>query len=331
MALLAAAVVFATGIGYLAQVTGLCMVRGVSELNSGRPLRLLAMLMCGFWVYAYLPFMHYLNVPTPLDRYGFHWLFVGGGLLFGFGAALNGGCAVSTVSRFSTGDMRMFFTMIGWLLGWLGWAAIGIEPVSKSLAGSSQGARLVLMTGIVCINYIVLLRYRAHWRRWSGVMLVGVMGGALFVIQPRWSPSDFLRDVGISLLHQSSQELPTPDRILLLAAMLAGMTTAAWREKKVFIFLPHTHEVAKHSLGGILMGMGAALASGGNDAQLLIALPALSPAGFAAIVGILVGIDLGLRSVKAMNRPPFSKNARSAASMALACLPAIHLYCKIYS
>lgn len=42
------------------------------------------------------------------------------------------------------------------------------------------------------------------------------------------------------------------------------------------------------------MGIGASLALGGNDTQLLLALPTFSPAGGVAIVGMLIGIWGGL-------------------------------------
>lgn len=42
------------------------------------------------------------------------------------------------------------------------------------------------------------------------------------------------------------------------------------------------------------MGIGASLALGGNDTQLLLALPTFSPAGGVAIMGMLIGILGGL-------------------------------------
>tara|TARA_R110001583_G_scaffold154593_1_gene306285 strand:- start:1231 stop:1395 length:165 start_codon:yes stop_codon:yes gene_type:complete len=42
------------------------------------------------------------------------------------------------------------------------------------------------------------------------------------------------------------------------------------------------------------MGVGASLAHGGNDTQLLLALPALTPAGFTAILSMVAGIWIGL-------------------------------------
>ena len=73
------------------------------------------------------------------------------------------------------------------------------------------------------------------------------------------------------------------------------MYLAAWRYKH-FKFTPATWSTGCiHLLAGIMMGLGAALAMGGNDAQLLFALPALSPAGFVAVLCILLGIVLGLK------------------------------------
>jgi hypothetical protein len=46
----------------------------------------------------------------------------------------------------------------------------------------------------------------------------------------------------------------------------------------------------RHWGAGILMGIGAAVAGGGNDSQLLLSLPALSLAGLLTIVSILLGI-----------------------------------------
>jgi hypothetical protein len=47
-------------------------------------------------------------------------------------------------------------------------------------------------------------------------------------------------------------------------------------------------------MAGACMGIGASLALGGNDSQLLLALPTLSPGGMTAILGMLIGIWSGL-------------------------------------
>jgi len=81
-------------IGYTAQVTGLCMVRGVSDWIRGRRLRLTAILMAGFWIYLFTPLIAYYN-HSFLTVYAFHWSIPLGGFMFGIGAAINGACGAA--------------------------------------------------------------------------------------------------------------------------------------------------------------------------------------------------------------------------------------------
>jgi len=72
------------------------------------------------------------------------------------------------------------------------------------------------------------------------------------------------------------------------------MLLAAWSTNKFFHVPLNFKRWVEHLFAGTLMGIGASLAIGGNDSQLLLALPAFSPAGFGAVAGILLGIWLGL-------------------------------------
>ncbi len=104
-------VAVAGGIGYLAQHTGICMVRGVMNLRQGRPMMILAMLLCGICVWAIVPFANAWEVEMPLLRYDWHYYFGLGGLLFGLGAGVNGGCGISTLSKLAHGEMPMAATV----------------------------------------------------------------------------------------------------------------------------------------------------------------------------------------------------------------------------
>ena len=64
---------------------------------------------------------------------------------------------------------------------------------------------------------------------------------------------------------------------------------------KIFIFVSSNLKYwIEHLFAGTLMGIGASLAMGGNSVQLLLAVPILSPAGFGALGGMLLGIWIGL-------------------------------------
>lgn len=319
MIFLIIALIFSAYIGYFSQATGLCMVRGVGDWMNGRPIRLLAILGTGFWVYLYFPLMDTGNFPMHLQRYELHWGFLLGGFIFGVGTAANGACSISTVSRLSSGDTSMVFTLIGWLAGWLlldftgfhfNYSRLEIESSLLSLMSWAVLGMLVLASAYV------YFKHRKGWRIWSGIMLVGILAGAVFLLQPAWSPSDFVKDLGLAVITRNPGKLPTFERIAILAMMLVGMGIAAWRYRRFKIRFPARKEVAKHFFAGTLMGAGAAAALGGNDYQLLLAIPALSLAGLLAILGILLGVRIGMIFTGNQSPPELRKSKTSHADNA---------------
>ncbi|WP_082627179.1 YeeE/YedE thiosulfate transporter family protein [Colwellia sp. TT2012] len=70
---------------------------------------------------------------------------------------------------------------------------------------------------------------------------------------------------------------------------------AKWRTCRFRLALPNVKQNTLHFVAGVFMGLGASLSMGGNDSQLLLALPAFSPAGFVAVSAMLVGIAIGLK------------------------------------
>ena len=289
-------------IGYTAQVTGLCMVRGVSDWIRGRRLRLTAIVMAGFWIYLFTPLIGYYNRPF-LNVYAFHWTIPLGGLIFGVGAAMNGACSISTATRLASGDLRMFPTIIGWLAGWV---ILILLQVELNLDRSSFHPGLLpwfAVSALVLASILVFWRFRARWRMWRGIMLVGILAGALFLYEPAWSPSDLVRDAGLNLMGGHSP-VPSTLRGILLVAMLVGMGVGAWRFGRFHWRLPGAGDVGKFLGSGVLMGVGSALALGGNDYQLLLALPALSMAGGSALSGMLLGIWLGAKLLTTLAPKP---------------------------
>ncbi len=294
---LAITLIFSAYIGYFAQVTGLCMVRGVGDWMNGKPIRLLAILSTGFWVYLFFPLLDTGDFPMHLQRYDLHWGFLLGGFIFGVGTAVNGACSISTVSRLSSGEISMVFTLLGWLAGWLLLDFTGTNFSYSRLTIESAWLPLISFGVIGMLTLASLYVYSKHrkgWRVWSGIMLVGILAGAVFLLQPAWSPSDFVKDLGLAVITRNPDRLPTVERISILATMLLGMGIAAWRYRRFSIRFPARKEIARHFLAGTLMGAGAAAALGGNDFQLLLAIPALSLAGLLAILGILLGVRIGI-------------------------------------
>jgi uncharacterized protein len=89
---------------------------------------------------------------------------------------------------------------------------------------------------------------------------------------------------------------PTTGRWLLLVAVLLSMFISIIQRKAFRLLLQPQRSWSRNFGGGILMGLGAAVAPGGNDAYVLYGVPNLSPnalpAFFAMAVGIVIAIVL---------------------------------------
>lgn len=126
-------------------------------------------------------------------------------------------------------------------------------------------------------------------------MVFGAVGGLLGVLEPLWSPSQLIRDVTERpLAMEMAVPWPTTERILISAAIMTGMLVAGRAHFRPTEYQAPLGRWVKHLLAGIVMGVGASLALGGNDLQLLIALPAGSPGAVVALAGMIGGIWIGL-------------------------------------
>lgn len=123
-------------------------------------------------------------------------------------------------------------------------------------------------------------------------MAIGLIAGIVFLFEPKWTPSGLLKDVSISLWSNSWVNWPTLERFALIGALIGSIVIASVITHSFHLQTLKLKEILRHLLAGILMGVGAALAGGGNDSQLLLALPSISPAGVATVLSIVVGIYL---------------------------------------
>ena len=287
-------------LGYLAQTTGLCMVRGVNELKQGNPAFLLAILLSGTlsWVAALYAF--YFDIAIHFKIYSANvWVAIGG-LLFGLGTAFNQGCGVSTLSKLSRGNLKMIATIIGWLVGWSLLANLAINFKPKQLPLPSNIEYFILLVMSIAVSIWVLLGDSSRKKLWFGMMGIGLLAGFLFLLEPSWPPSGLLNDLSGALLGVDGKNMPSMSRYAIFLSLITGMALAAWRTRRFKLELPNIKQNTLHLVAGVFMGLGASLAVGGNDSQLLLALPAFSPAGFVAVSSMLVGIAVGLKVFKSL-------------------------------
>ncbi|WP_064791371.1 YeeE/YedE thiosulfate transporter family protein [Shewanella woodyi] len=300
MTLFFISIVLIAALGYLAQSIGLCMVRGVNQAADGKPMFLLAILFSGVLSWISILVGYYFDIQTPFISYEFSLWALFGGFLFGFGAAVNNGCGVSTISRLARGHLAMLLTVGGWLAGWvlLTKLAPDINLVIFNLSPIWHNSMLALLS--VMILFLLFSMSSYNRKVWVSMLLIGLMASIVFLTEQHWTPSALLKDISQSVWSEGKGLWPTTERFILIAALVTGMLVAALKARTFQLLPVNSSQCMKHLSAGVLMGVGAAIASGGNDTQLLLALPSFSPAGVSTVFSMLVGIYLGRKLVVLM-------------------------------
>lgn len=284
--------------GYAAQRGSLCVISGIDALLEGRSPRVfLSFLRCSVWVIlATLP----LAWAIPGDQ--LDWLAsptlvtVGAGLLFGMGAAINGGCSFGTLIRLGGGDASFVATLAGLGFGFLlhqQAPQLDLAPVqlgrSPLETPGVAGVLVLVVTGAFCIRELVLYRARQRsgttWPPEHAALMMGLAGGLLYALHGSWA---YTLAIERALSTMSAGGIPDLTLLVIFVACIFGAALGA-RKIQQFRFQLNIRDLPKHLLGGIVMGVAAALIPGGNDVLVLHALPALSPHAPLAYSALVVG------------------------------------------
>ncbi|MCJ8321282.1 MAG: YeeE/YedE family protein [Colwellia sp.] len=281
-------------LGFLAQSTGLCMVKGVNEWKAGNKEFLLAIIFSGILAWVATLFAHYADIPLKFRTYQISGWFLFGGFIFGIGTAFNQGCGVSTLGKLARGDSKMIATIVGWLVGWtiLAHWQPAIDVMKNPLP--SNITYLLLMVSSLALIIWAFLGNKQRKTLWFSMMGIGLLAGFIFLYEPKWPPSGLLNQLSSALIDNKTKNWPSLEQYFLFIALLLGMFLAAWRTNKFMFVASNIKHWAGHLVAGTFMGIGASIAIGGNDSQLLLALPAFSPGGIVAVIGMLAGIWVGL-------------------------------------
>ena len=192
MVILVFAVLLAMLLGFAAHRASICMVRTVAEIMSARTgYMLVSVGKSVLWVWAVTIPIFWLMPALGTGISG--WSLTGyamlGGLLFGVGAALNGGCAFSTMARLVDGDGKMLATVCGFAVGvfcfvalvgrqWLsppspapaligellGWTMVSAFAFLAWAVYESARLWLTRETGEHFTDFVLAPRYRLHRR-----------------------------------------------------------------------------------------------------------------------------------------------------------------------
>jgi len=317
------AILLAVVIGFAVHRASLCNVRAVAELLTTRRAYMLgSFFKTMLWVIAVTFVIRFFAQPDParpLHLWGFSLHALTGGFVFGVGAAVNGGCALGTIGRLGSGELRMFLTLLGLVAGLTGGGYAQVRQWLPAPAGGGPAVAMPAVLAVVGATFLSLWALWELWRLWrkrdptstlreavlspryrlsTAALLLGVANGILFALFGAWT---YTRTARAAVNHVVMGR-PGPGLLywLLFAAVLAGVVLSSLANKS-FVFDGRIRlNWLLNFLGGILMGVGATLIPGGNDALILHAIPGGSPHALPAYASLLAGTAAGLIVIRAI-------------------------------
>lgn len=261
-----------------------------------------------------------------------------GGVMFGFGMTLSGGCGAKALVRLGGGNLKslvvaimigLFATMT--LKGILALGRIELEQATNlALAGrglANQGLP-ALLGGLglpdAAARVLPVALFAGLALRWSlgdsqfrkarplvlgsmvigaavplGWAITGILGADEFDPTPLASFT-FIAPMGDALIYLMTFTGSTINfGIAALAGVVAGaFVTARLQGNFAIEGFTDTADMIRHLLGGAMMGTGGVLAMGCTIGQGLTGLSTLSASSFLAVAAILAGGVLGLKSLE---------------------------------
>ncbi len=277
-----------------------------------------------------------------------------GGLLFGFGMVLAGGCASRNLVRLGAGSLKAMMTLLvlgvaayATTLGVLtplhrGLRAVGIADV-RSLGAADAGLpallagvtgwdaglwAVVATLGIAALLLAFCLR-DANFRR-GGDLVTGLVLGALVPagwLVTSWLGADpfepvpvesltFVAPVAGSLhyLMTGAGERPNFGIALVAGTLIGALATALWRGQFRLEGFVALDDMVRHLVGGALMGCGGSLALGCTIGQGLTGVSTLSLGSWLALSAIVAGGWWGVK---------YLETGRLLPRLATAAVPAV--------
>jgi len=257
----------------------------------------------------------------------FHWLAnLVGGLIFGVGMILSGGCSGSTWYRVGEGAVGAWVVLLGFAMGATATSIGVLAPLRRmlqtpdiTLGGTSPTLYHALGTvfGVPDLSpwaVIVPLGIVAGWALARGARepehnkwpwpLTGTVVGVLIALG--WWTSSFGGETptGITFAINTSHAFTYPlvgypNRVtwsmVLLLGVPVGAFVGAWHSGEFGWKLPPGWSLVKIFAGGLLMGIGGILAEGCNITQGLTNSATLSMGSFTAFLAMGIGAWVAVR------------------------------------
>lgn len=312
MTLLALSLFLAALLGFSAHRASICTVRAVAEvLSTRRAYMFLSFVKTILWIIAITVPLIWLLPAARVSGHGWglSMASVLGGFVFGLGSAINGGCAFSTLTRLANGQVSMVLSLAGFCLGIAAYVSLvtssvvppnvsaptaydASKPWALALAAGLwawivwEAARLwrTRQSGLAWTALVLSSRYRLS----TAAALLGLSNGILYAIYGSWAYTSTLGQATERVMGTGSG--PSALHVAFFASLLAGMVLSAWENGSFRLDWRPSFSWARNLVGGLLMGLGAAMVPGGNDVLVLHSIPGLSPHAVPAYGAMIAGI-----------------------------------------
>lgn len=287
-------------IGYAALRTSVCMVMAAREIVIDRRANRLTgfLLAAAFSALAMAASMAFGRNPfTMILGYPASGAAIAGGALFAVGAAVNGRCAMGTLAALASGELRHIATLIG-MIAAAGFATPIVIDSIAAMAGpprtpsllvyshvlvTASGASIItILLSALLVRNLRRARTPKLWSPLFAMSLIGMASGLLFAIDQQWPYTSLITALAAGETADAAR------RIGLALVLLAAMTVSAWRGGIVRLNLGTAQKWAGATFGGLLMGIGASLVPGGNDAMLMTGVPLLLPNLIVAYISMII-------------------------------------------
>lgn len=240
-----------------------------------------------------------------------------GGIAFGFGMALSGGCINRALVRIGAGSLKSLVIVLSAVVTAAVTAMGPLKPLNDALA---RAGNLDVMVAPAALHRMfgVVPSWDTEIVRW---VFVAVMGGGLIIFSLKDSWFRATRDhviagilIGLAIpaawlatentTHQSAVNFAAPFASAFALATMLGVPlgsfmAGALTRNLAFETFTARGEIPRNIIGAALMGFGGTIALGCTFGQGLSGLSTLSVSAMITIAGIIFGCLWGIRYFEA--------------------------------
>lgn len=297
-------------LGFAAHRANICTVKAVAEILTTRhAYMLLSFVKTILWVILITLVLSWTVSPVAVVHWQLSYYSIAGGIMFGVGATMNGGCAFAMLARLANGKLVQILTLTGFGIGAAGFLLLAPEtaaPVAVTPNGGLFQTEELSIAVIAALGVWAVWEIARMWRRHTtatrigaaifseryslstAAILIGISNAVLYTMYGTWAYTSVLNG---SIRQTFGGFGPVgPIYWILFISLFLGMTLSAWQSRTFALEWRPSLSWAQQFIGGLLMGMGVAMVPGGNDVLILNAMPSLSPHAFPAYMAVIVGI-----------------------------------------